>query len=192
MKINMMTSRLEIKKRIFLAIPLTKDFCEMFAQYRTFFASKKGIRWIPRENLHITVCFLGYVLESDLGKIIRKMENIFSKTKPFDLEFNQITLAPPGKLFSMIWAEFLSNEEYEKIDAALQKNLREFLAKRPLKRQIIPHVTLARFEKPIKKILNLPEIMLKNHLLRVSSCSLMESRLSKTGAEYSVIKTFSF
>ena len=49
-----------MKKRLFLAIPLTEEIKSELDKYKNEMGLE-GVRWIPSENLHVTLYFLGDV-----------------------------------------------------------------------------------------------------------------------------------
>ncbi len=157
------------KKRLFLAIPLSSYFLELFERYQKS-ASLKNIRWISAQNLHVTLQFFGEVEESAIDELCQKLQKDFSALKPFHLEFDKIMFAPPGKPPRMIWAVFKPNEYFK---------------------ESILHVTLARFKDPhIAKGVDLKQPTVEKKTLDVSHCHLMESQLTPKGSLYALVQDF--
>src|SRR5436305_1988783 len=96
------------KKKIFLAIPLP----QFFADYLVNVARECDLpgKIAPKENLHITVHFLGPVPSNSIDKICYDLEQVVSRTPFFEMTFNGIKYKK-GKNH-MIWAVFEESEEY--------------------------------------------------------------------------------
>lgn len=103
----------------------------------------KGIRWTKRKQLHLTLSFIG---DTD-NKMIPQLSEALSrlKFKPFDL-----TISGTGFFRSNIF--FLKIDESADL-SALKKRidviLNEILGYEPDKCKFIPHITLARFKRPL-------------------------------------------
>ena len=178
-----------MKKRLFLAIPLTKTIRESFAQYQRSL-NLEDVRWIPKKNLHITLYFLGDTDEVTIPEIIEELNLFFNTVNSFSLKFDKISLAPPGsKKPRIIWAEFEPNPEFENLMSGVRKILNKFAKEPSEHKEIIPHVTLARF-KPTTKFNKLKLDQPKIEDLSVLSSELMSSHLYDDGSQYSIIASF--
>ncbi len=179
-----------MKKRLFVAIPLPEPMQATFSEYKKNFKAN-DIRWTLKENLHITVFFLGDVIEDLVPKIVMALQNVTSNIKQFRLEFEKTVFAPPNKPPRMIWGQFYKNENYTLLSNAIAKTL-NLSFQIPLEnssREIIPHVTIARIKNPnsISEV-ELKPLEIEN--LEVTSCQLIESTLSSGGSIYSVVEKF--
>ena len=168
-----------MKKRLFVAIQLPQNLRDVFVDYQENIR-RREIRWTLPENLHITLCFLGYLEEEAVAGLIQKFESTCSKVPPFELAFEKIMFAPPLKLPRMIWALFSDKGNYGR--------LAHTLCGTP---HAIAHVTLARFKDPsLAKGISLKQP--PKEKFTVSSCDLMESSLSPKGPTYSLAHRFPF
>lgn len=145
------------KKRLFIAIPLP-DYIKEILTDAAQITENAQIKWVPKENLHITLLFLGNTDENRLPEIIGKIEEITSQCAIFSLDFKELlTIVKNGKPI-MIWAEFLEHEQFKKLVELLCK----FLCHQDTKAQSStkffkkpdhkprPHVTLARIKRSTK------------------------------------------
>jgi len=125
--------------RLFTALPLPEDL-------RTRLAAMQGgidtARWVPAENMHITLRFIGAVPEAATGDIVEALGDVRAPGFP-------VTVSGAGRFASgdktrAIWAGVERTPEivslHAKIDQAL---IRAGLA--PEGRKYAPHVTIARF-----------------------------------------------
>ena len=166
-----------MKNRLFLAIPARIDDYEMIQ--KTFSASIKG-RWLPPENLHLTLSFFGTAYEKEA-----LIEGLSTLT--FDLQPSIIR----GFGYFARNRVFYANVE----SPSLEELYREVnaLFEIPTKRGFVGHVTMMRF----KEILDqnrLDELLALSRDEEVGRLEthpvLMESELRPEGAKYTEIKRF--
>jgi 2'-5' RNA ligase len=185
-----------MRRRIFIAINLPEKIKEELISFKEKF-SELPSRWVKKENLHITLAFLGYVKDEDLPKIFEITKNVASQHEPFSIRIVKITYGPP-KISPprMVWAIGEKNENLWK----LQENLKNALMEMKIPqleeeegRGFIPHITLARIRKWEFKQMEpeeRPEIEEDLNLsFEVKSIEIMESHLKRGGAEYTVLES---
>lgn len=70
-------------KRLFLAFELPQYFKEILITCRNLLKTNESVRWVPIENLHITLYFIGNFdvlllakLLNDLSLVLKKPESI--------------------------------------------------------------------------------------------------------------------
>ena len=197
-----------MKHRIFIAVNLPENIKENLVSYQKkidgLFAFDwdeasgiKPIRWTKKENLHITLVFLGYAREEGLLEVFRIVENVASRNKSFEVRLNKICYAPPKKMPPrMVWVIGERSSEFTALRDDLEKSLAtsEKLSFAPENRAFSPHITLGRIRswqwrqiEPEER----PDISEDISLnFRVNSIEVMESRLKRGGAEYTVLKSY--
>jgi RNA 2',3'-cyclic 3'-phosphodiesterase len=181
-----------MEKRLFISIPISGDISEILEECGKN-VRVESIRWIPKQNIHITLYFLGDVKEDFIPNLVQNLEQLYSKTKNFNLSFEKITFAPPNKQASMIWAQFHKNSNYESLLKQTEDVIKKSLNRTTQynSKELIPHITLARFKIPINtKIFHLKQPQIPE--LQIDSCKLMESELNSNGSIYTTIAKFSF
>jgi 2'-5' RNA ligase len=177
------------RKRLFLAILLPHLIRSQLADYQEK-TDIVGIRWIPPENLHITVHFIGSTqteLVSDISQAVREK---VAGLLPFKLTFEKICYMP-NRHPRMIWAQFYENDDYTNLTKNLQKVLNQYVpvSEKEKNKKAIPHITIARIPKNIYKLpRDLPLTTLPD--LSINSVVLMESELNKNGSNYFILDTF--
>ena len=181
-----------MKKRLFLALPLSDSLIDHFFSYQQKLAGIErlkdcGIRLTVRENLHITVLFLGFLEEEKIGLIFEAVKKVCRMITPFSLEFSH------AEMNRLVWAVFKRNETYEKLKNLLEEELAGIIGEnfREKNRKTIVHATLARFKKE-GGMINLPEMDIVDRKFICDKILLFESQLRNTGPIYSVIKEFEF
>ena len=178
-------------KRIFIAINLPEKIKEELSNFQNKFLDLPA-KWVRKENLHITLVFLGYIRDDRFPKIIEITKKVSSNYSSFPIKIIKISFFPP-KVFPprMIWAIGEKNETLFK----LQKNLKNALSEINIPQleeeesgNFIPHITLARIKKwEIKKIdpEEIPQIEEDIEIeFRANSIDIMESQLKRSGPEY--------
>jgi 2'-5' RNA ligase len=138
--------------RLFIACPLPEGLLKQAEQVQLNNSEFQKIRWVPLENMHVTIFFLGQVLPSHLQSIVDKSAYIASSHQSFNLQFEEISLQKRKRNSGMIWIKFLPNENYVRLANALSEGLTEFMVTPPIKRpnDPIPHITLARWQGPFE------------------------------------------
>jgi 2'-5' RNA ligase len=189
-------------QRIFIAINFPEKIKEKIRAYQKeidgLFPGQCPVRWVEKENIHITLVFLGYVQNEELPEIIEIVQKISEKYNSFPVSLNKIRYGPPKKIPPrMVWALGEKSEELGK----LQKDLEDSLFSSPFKklkepetRVYNPHITLGRIRKwDFKKIEpeERPEIKKDISLsFEVNSIEIMESQLKRSGPRYTVLQSF--
>ncbi|RIJ42826.1 RNA 2',3'-cyclic phosphodiesterase [Pontibacter oryzae] len=173
--------------RLFVAATLPsslKDLLEGQLQHY----SHPNIRVLPRQNLHLTLYFIGNVPRQQLAHIQQQTALIAKKHASFTLTFEQTEPGPKPKHPRLIWARFAAHPAFE----ALSQDLTRALSEHPPKTQkSIPHVTLARFRKDQKAPQNLPTISEDEPLyLPVQEISLWQSVLGSPHPTYSILNSY--
>ena len=57
-------------KRLFVGIPIPVSLADPLYAFRQKHKDAEGIRWVQRENLHLTICFIGNTDANQLDDII--------------------------------------------------------------------------------------------------------------------------
>lgn len=132
-------------KRLFLGIPIPDTVSEAIQAWRdAHFHRKEGrIRWVPPENWHITLCFIGKTDRSVTDDVMPRVNDAMTDIGPFGLAFDRFQYFPPKKP-RMIWGRYASDETFVTLYDRLN---RAFYEPQELKQEAIPHVTLARLKK---------------------------------------------
>ena len=171
------------RHRIFIAINLPDSVKEKLSKFHF----DLPLKWTRRDNLHITLIFLGYCTDEDLGKVCNIVKETVVKHPSFYIKLNKICYGPKGVIPPrMIWALGESKEELFKLKKDLEKVLEVE------NKEFYPHITLARVKvwqwkqiEPEER----PEIERDISLsFKVTSIEVMESNLKKEGPQYIVLE----
>ncbi len=187
----------EQNRRVFLALDLPAEIKEEIS--KTVAKIKRilpqGVRFIPPENWHITLIFIGDQKESEIEKIAQAIQNIAPTFSIPEISLNSISYGPNESRPRMVWGT-LNLETSEKIGKLCDKLGLALegkgIAIKNEGRNFNGHITLARIADYIQKS-KLPSLIFPISLkFKVESVTFFESKLNPSGANYSIIKTFFF
>lgn len=152
----------------------------------------QGVKRVEKENLHITLRFLGEISESALASVISSLKRV--SFKKFQAHISGLGAFPSIKNPRVVWAGVKEGfAELIQLHSIIEK---EFLDSglRFEKEEYHPHVTLARIKdrRSIKKILDLLEQNKEKDFgsFEVKSFSLKQSILTPRGPIYKDIEVF--
>jgi RNA 2',3'-cyclic 3'-phosphodiesterase len=167
-----------MRRRIFVAINLPEKIKNKLVDWQKKWPELPA-NWTKKENLHITLEFLGYLTDEDLVDLCQRVREKASRKEPFLLELDKICYGPKNSL---------KNEKTEKAPRMIWltgQKIKEF--------NLTPHITLARIKSwQFKQIEpeERPEIEEDLELnFEVNSIEIMESELKKGGAKYRLIES---
>ncbi len=169
--------------RLFVAIPLPFDVRERLSRLDH---GLPGARWVPEDNLHLTLRFLGELDGAQAHDLDAALSRI--SMPAFEVSLVGLGTFGEGAKLRSLWAGVEKQPELlrlrEKVENACQA-----AGLPPDQRKYRPHVTLARFRQHPGKG-KLQEYLSANGLLRfgpieVDRFSLFSSYLQSSGAIYS-------
>lgn len=180
-----------MRKRVFIAINPSDQVKEKLWSLSQQWP-ELPCRWVKKENLHLTLAFLGYLNEQQLQRVIDITEQMSKKIKPFRVYLNKVCYGPPKTMPPrLVWIQGKKSDSLSKIKQELDSFLSQEIGFIPEKRKPLPHITLGRIKRfdwrriePEER----PEINLELDIdFEVNSLDIMESILKREGAEYQVI-----
>ncbi len=173
--------------RLFVAATLPVAAKEFLAQQSAPFADP-AVRFIPEQNLHLTLFFIGNVPLARLPDLKQAIQLVAQQHAPLTLELERLEPGPKPASPRLIWARFRQHPGFEQLSLALTQAL---AAQPPKQQKAIPHVTLARFRKDRPTPRHLPAVVPEEPLqLRASAVSLWQSQLASPHPVYTVLETY--
>jgi 2'-5' RNA ligase len=176
--------------RLFVAIEIpepVKDVVEeAFAPWREEFPRA---RWVPRENLHVTLKFLGRTWPRLADWVPERIEEAVGENEPFDTRLVGVGSFPSAKRGRAIWAGFDDDEGRLTelaggIDDALEDEFE------PEKREFHPHLTVARSDPPLKLPARYSSTELESEPWSVDHVVLFRSHLGRPAPRYEPLARF--
>ena len=129
--------------RLFVAVCFPKEVREELSRLQT---GVVGVNWVPAENLHLTLRFIGDVPESDVADISCALEQIH--TEPFKINFGELGWFGGRKKIRTLRVGIKPCSELEGLKRAVEQKVFRAGIGRATK-SFVPHVSLGRVrEKP--------------------------------------------
>ena len=185
-------------ERLFLALTLPDSVRRCLAERTRLVAARAAqVRWVPSENVHITLKFFGDTPAERKAAIVTAMERVVEKVEPFDLAIAGVKIVRRGGRPQMVWATVADPAgRLQRLHGRTERLLEQSGFARE-KRPLSPHITLARVRGGIapweRRALDdwaLAQDDAAVIPLRVGDVALMRSELKPRGAEYTVSRRF--
>lgn len=181
-----------MRHRIFIAINLPESVKNKLSEYEIKY-SELPCRWTRKENLHITLAFLGYLTDEELVEVCKITNEVALRNAPFSINLNKILYGPPQKPARMVWAEGEKSTELGKLQGELENALSSSEGLTKEDRPYAVHITLGRIKtwkfrqiEPEER----PEVNEEINLnFEVNSIEVMESELKRGGPAYTVLES---
>jgi len=143
-------------------------------------------RIVKKENLHVTLAFLGEIDEKTLEEIIKKTSAVAGKFCGFECSLSKIE-AFPAKSPRMIWITLNENIAFSNLYEELKKALTLENEHAGFK----AHITAARLkpDSKAKKAIIIRKTETEPLKFQVRELKIMKSTLKSDGPEYAVMKS---
>lgn len=156
-----------------MAIELPKHVKDQVEEFKKWVRGR--VKFVEKENLHLTLRFLG---EVDPNQVIKALEDV--EFEPFTVKLEGVGFFPNEKFVRVVWIGVgKGSEEIERLHEEVEKRLGK-------DERFVPHVTVARAKgrvEVLKKEFSSDEF-------EVGSFSLFKSTLTPKGPIYEVIASF--
>jgi 2'-5' RNA ligase len=132
--------------RSFIAIELPRELHRALGRMQDKLrATGVRMRWLPPENIHLTVKFLGDVHEPDLPIICEVMRRLAADAAPMRFDVTGIGAFPPKGAPRVVWAGVEGDvAPLKTLVEEMELALAEEAGIRPEGRAFHPHLTLGR------------------------------------------------
>lgn len=177
------------RARLFVALDLPNEVREGIVAWGRRELVDPALRVVPPESLHVTLAFLGYMPEKEIGRLGEIVEGIASAAPAVRLGD---PVAKPNPRRARIFALPAESAAAIELQAELEERLVDARLYEPEKRPFWPHVTVARVKPEGKgskrpRRVGRPPGGLPKDLLQAAVCrrvTLYRSELKPSGAEY--------
>jgi 2'-5' RNA ligase len=173
--------------RLFISIDMPEQVQD---QISDLYTAIQGARWVPQDQLHITMRFIGETDTATETSIIASLEHI--RFEPFHIAVRSTGFFPLRKDPQVLWIGIEKSQELEKLQCSIERSLTSLGIKAD-SRTFHPHVTVARLDRPHKE--RVVQFITDNHLFKtepfeIDAFHLYRSYLGKNGAQH--VKEASF
>lgn len=176
--------------RAFIAIELSEEIRSSLAQIESHLKySGADVKWVEKDNIHMTLKFLGEITEEKCGKIKSILDEIGKSIKPFEISIKDIGAFPKIDYPRVIWVGLdkgatESKELAEKIDDELSK-----IGFEKESRPFTAHLTIGRVrssknKEALKQKLTTYDLQLTAKGQSINSVILFQSTLTPKGSIY--------
>ncbi len=174
--------------RLFIAAFLPEETKDALFRYVESLGSLlRGVRWEPREKLHVTLRFLGDVDESYLEGIAADVGSAVCGSGSVESGFDGFRLFPGSRNPRVLALGLVKSEQFQslfdKVQSAVLENGFEME-----KRKFIPHVTLGRIRGDFEGIRKIPR--LDRTEFSITRIGLVQSELGPRGSRYTSLRTW--
>lgn len=181
-------------KRLFIAVKLipNDNLLKIYYSLKKALQNDK-IRWVPPDNFHLTLKFLGDTPEEKISTISEAMVNSLSSNKVVNIELNNVGIFGSKYKPRVIWFGINENRQLKDLGMKLLIDLHD--AGFPKDRQnFVPHLTVGRITKITdKQLFNIEIDKRRNVFIQravVDKIILFESILTSKIPIYNELKSF--
>lgn len=171
--------------RTFIALDIPDNIKEKIFIYFDKEREKwREMKWVEKENLHITLKFLGEVEEEKIPLISKILDDVSKRFESFNLKLDKVGFFPSLKSPRVLWVGVYPEENVKKLFDFLEKELEKLGFERE-RREFHPHITVARFKK--RNIFKMEEKKLGDSF-KANEVVLFKSNLTPDGPIYTPLK----
>jgi 2'-5' RNA ligase len=177
------------RARLFVALDLPDGLLDGLVAWGRRELSDPALRVVPRQSLHVTLAFLGYMPEREIGRLSEIVAGLRAPAPAIELGD---PIAKPSRRRPRLFALPTESPETVALQHELEGKLVPERLYKPEKRPFWPHVTVARVKSAGRKAKRPPEVRklpgrLPKGLLEPALCvrvTLYRSELQPQGARY--------
>ena len=175
--------------RLFIAIEIPEDIKEYLTKIQEEIdINSNKIGFVKKEQIHLTLKFLGEVQPNDIELIKENLKKItFNK---FSVQLNKVGVFPNKNYIRVIWIGLEPEQNILELQKQIDESLKKLFKKDT---NFKPHLTLARVkfinnkEEFIEKLKN---INIENKKIEINNFKLIKSTLTPTGPVYEDLDVF--
>lgn len=172
-------------KRVFIGIPCDKQAQRQINELlRPIRKSPLDVRWVPENNRHLTLAFLGNIATTKVENLLGLFDETYQQETPFQTMLTRLTRFPDptGRIIALINEPDISlNHLFQITLRLLQKNRLE-----PDRKEFRPHITLGRIRRAKQVKANFDQRT--NIRLDITKIRLYQSTMTESGSIYTALK----
>jgi len=160
-----------------------------------FEKTKCDVKWVKTENFHLTLIFLGDIIQETVDSLKDILRKAVSTFQPFKIEIKGMGTFGHPKYPRVIWAGIEPNDSIQSLYRAVKTEVTT-LKLSVDEKEYIPHLTIGRVRsgRGIPKLMDMIKLYKTQFFgsSTVDSIVLMKSVLQPSGPVYSVLHKVSF
>jgi 2'-5' RNA ligase len=186
--------------RTFIAVPLSKVVMQELDKLQRQLmraCPARAVRWVPAENVHLTMHFLGDILPERVGPIKEALTIVARDVPPFSFTAGQLGAFPNTNRPRVIWVGVSDTASWlALLHEAVNESMEQLGYKREARR-FSPHLTLGRIQRRAAQedVRNVGKTLTATQvgtlgIVMVETLVFFQSVLRPGGAEYTPLATF--
>lgn len=179
--------------RAFIAVDLDDPVIEKVCNVVEILKSRiTEIRWLRKENLHLTLKFLGNIAESQVEPITAALRHPLGLFSPCTISAKALGVFPDFRRPKILWVG-LTGDQLVQLAAEIESALMP-IGFTPENRAFTPHLTIGRWREGSRPAKNLRQEIDSLNDFEFGACAvrqivLFQSVLKPEGASYSELRT---
>jgi 2'-5' RNA ligase len=149
-----------------------------------------GVKWVPRENVHVTVKFLGWVEDERTESVAATVAGAVLGSVGFTVRLGGAGVFPSSRRARVLWLGLDDPSGGMAEVASLLDRAFESLGFKAEARAFVPHLTIGRLREP-KAVSGLPSVP-ATEAFTVDRVTLFSSTLARPAPVYTPLVTFPF
>lgn len=133
-----------LQRRLFVGVPISSLLATRLSKEMAAWPKEVFLK-TDKNNLHVTLFFLGFVRENLVPEICEKVRALSETRESFEIEFSGIRFLPTPEDAKMVWLAGEPSNELRDLKTALERELSFIVPAEP--KVYRPHVTLSRMKK---------------------------------------------
>ncbi|ASJ15771.1 2'-5' RNA ligase [Thermococcus chitonophagus] len=179
--------------RAFIAIDVSEEVRDAIVKAQDFIGTKEAkIKFVERENLHITLKFLGEITQEQAEEIKKVLAEIAKRHRKHEVRVKGIGVFPNPNYVRVIWAGVENDEGIKAIAQDIERELSKLGFKKD--KEFVAHVTIGRVKFVKDKLglaMKLKELANEDFgTFRVEAIELKKSTLTPKGPIYETLARF--
>jgi 2'-5' RNA ligase len=134
--------------RTFIAIEVGNDVKARAADLiKRLKKAEADVRWVPTQNMHITLKFLGDVPNVEVPDVCKHVAAAAAEIEPFEIEFQSAGAFPTNDRPKTLWLGVAPGEGLDRLaalNAAIEERLHKEMGFPKEHRRFQPHLTIGR------------------------------------------------
>lgn len=147
----------------------------------------RDVRWLPKENIHLTLRFLGDVDKEQYVGLSAALVNHVGKATGFEISLSKVLFFPSASKARVVAVGVNLSPELDNLAAAVEKSVVS-CGFEPEKRRFKAHITVGRCRDVDLRRANIGSNFYGINV-PVRAVELMKSTLSESGAVYGILDT---
>lgn len=134
--------------RLFVAVDVENEVKDRIYSLSKALNSINGVKAVERENIHITLKFLGEVNEVKAEKIKEALNSV--EAEPFKAHFYNVGFFPSKGKIRVVWVGVNEgNAEFKDLALKVENSVKRLGFRRD--KEFVAHATVARIKKPVNR-----------------------------------------